>query len=192
MPLLWSVPGRGATRYDSNGNYYGYFTSGKTPPCLCSSCSNYNKSCPTGAVGCTQTTPPTCQTGYKPICKAYAPWCSCVADSAPDTTSSIIVLNVQIVQMLCRQNLTFAALLLALQTHFADASWDEAQLTARLAAAIKEGRVQGVGGTPGEAPEGYRLNPNMSVVNPSVNKIYECQCSGIEPTSIQVPGITYY
>lgn len=75
--MPYEVKTRGRTRYDSEGNYWGYFTSGQSPPCVCVNCPHVDKSCPVGAIDCYPRKAPKCRSGYTSICRAKAPWCSC-------------------------------------------------------------------------------------------------------------------
>jgi len=74
MPYL--IPGRGATRFDSAGNYTGRFFSGVIPPIGCRTNPLVNKNCPVGALRCTRKGPYVPPAGTTCVSKVTAPWAS--------------------------------------------------------------------------------------------------------------------
>lgn len=107
------------------------------------------------------------------------------------TSSVVINQNVELLKVLCRQTLTFNAILGKLQTSYPLTGWSDELLNERLNQGFKEGRIQFVGYDLSN-PSGYQINQNMLQLNGPRNMVYACFCSNMYPVNLSVPGVTSY
>lgn len=98
--------------------------------------------------------------------------------------------NTQIVQVLCREAITFEGLLAALQSRFPSTGWTESLLTTRLDQGIQQGRIKPVGSNPAGPVEGYTANQRALSINPSINAVYGCFCSNMFPVDLAQQGVS--
>lgn len=104
--------------------------------------------------------------------------------------STVLNQNTQIVQVLCRESVTFDGLLAALQSRYPSTGWTESLLTTRIDQGIQQGRIKPVGTDPAGPVEGYTINQNMGFLNPVLNAPFLCFCSNAFPTDLGLQGLS--
>ena len=90
--------------------------------------------------------------------------------------SSSVTNTQEIVQVLCRQGLTFAGLLASLRTRFPSSGWAGAAGSTTLSSLLDAGRITGLF-FQSTTPTGWQINTRALQVNPVANAQYGPFCN---------------